>query len=183
MTNWDLDNILRLTSTTLYHMIKFSIHLSFTVHYNYTKIGRFTPILSITICFKLFVLSFCSFLILKCFQNHCQFLKSQKQAKAFFKVSQRFFLVLNWTTNSWRGIKTSFARDNEKARNSGEYGPENGKQKFNQTRRRSHNTRIYISRYLPYLNRDVKLSVLSIGNFISFSLEQMIWKFEKICYR
>ena len=44
-------------------------------------------------------------------------------------------------------------------------------------------TRIYISRYLPYINRDVKLSVLSIGNFISFSLEQMIWKFEKICYR
>ena len=40
-----------------------------------------------------------------------------------------------------------------------------------------------ISRYLPYINRDVKLSVLSLGHFISFSLEQMIWKFEKIIYR
>ena len=30
------------------------------------------------------------------------------------------------------------------------------------------NTRIYISRYLPYVNRDVKLSVLSLGHFISF---------------
>ena len=33
-----------------------------------------------------------------------------KQTKAFFKVSRRFFLVLNWATNScnWRGIKTLF---------------------------------------------------------------------------
>ena len=30
-------------------MTKFSIYLSFTVHYNYTKISRFKPILSITI--------------------------------------------------------------------------------------------------------------------------------------
>ena len=27
--------------------LEFSIYLSFTVHYNYTKIGRFMPILSI----------------------------------------------------------------------------------------------------------------------------------------
>ena len=43
--------------------------------------------------------------------------------------------------------------------------------------------RIYISKYSPYINRDVKLSVLSLGLFITFSLEQMIWKFEKRCYR
>ena len=47
--------------------------------------------------------------------------------------------------------KTSFARDNEKARKSCEYGPENGKQKFNQTRRKSNDTGINISRYLPYI--------------------------------
>ena len=46
--------------------------------------------------------------ILKCFQNHCHLFKSQKQTKAFFKLSRSFFLVLNWTTNSWRGIKHLF---------------------------------------------------------------------------
>ena len=56
------------------------------------------------------------------FSHHCHLLKSQKQTRAFFffKVTWRFFLVLNWTTNSWRG-------DNEKARKSCEHGPENGK--------------------------------------------------------
>ena len=51
------------------------------------------------------------------------------------------------------------------------YGPENGKRKFNQTRRRSDNGRsarvdchIYRKR-----NHDVTLSVLSLGHFISFS--------------
>ena len=29
-------------------------------------------------------------------------MNSQKQAKAFIKVSRMFFLVLNWTTTSWR---------------------------------------------------------------------------------
>ena len=53
--------------------------------------------------------------VLKCFQNHCLLLKSQKQTTAFFKVCRRFFLVLNWTIYYWRGKKTSFARD-EKAR-------------------------------------------------------------------
>lgn len=52
--------------------------------------------------------------MLKCFQNHCHFLKSQKQTKAFFKVSRRFFVVLNWSTNSWRGIKNLF-RSRERA--------------------------------------------------------------------
>ena len=50
---------------------------------------------------------------------------------------RRFFLVLNWTTNSWRGIKTSFVSDNQKTRKCCEHGPENGKPKFNQTKRRS----------------------------------------------
>ena len=59
-----------------------------------------------------------------------------KTNKSVFIVSRRFFLVLNWTTNSRRGMKkTSFARDNEKTRKSCEHGPENGKPKFNQTKR------------------------------------------------
>ena len=138
---------------------------SFTVHYNYTKIGRFLPILSITICFKLFLSAHFSFFsFLKCFQNHCQFLKSQKQTKAFFKVSWRFFLVLNWTTNSWRGIETSFARDNEKARKSCEYGPENGKQKFNQTRRRSNN-------WYVFTFQSTHLTLIVMLNFQYFRLD------------
>ena len=43
-----------------------------------------------------------------------------KKERFFFKVTRRFFLVLNWTTNSWRG-------DHEKAIKSCEHGPENGK--------------------------------------------------------
>ena len=77
--------------------------------------------------------------ILKCFQNHCHLFKSQKQTKAFFKVSRSLFLVLNWTTNSWRGIKNLLRSRHEKARESCHHGPENGKQKFNQARRRSDN--------------------------------------------
>ena len=49
-------------NVNLYHVTKFSLYLSFTVHYNYTKIGRFPPILSIRIVLAVFV---CSFLILK----------------------------------------------------------------------------------------------------------------------
>ena len=48
----------------LYRVTKFSIYLSFTVHYNYTKIGRFTPILSIRIvllCFYLLISHFENF--------------------------------------------------------------------------------------------------------------------------
>ena len=36
------------------HVTKFSIYLSFTVYYIYAKIGRFTPILSITIVLSWF---------------------------------------------------------------------------------------------------------------------------------
>ena len=61
------------------------------------------------------------------------------------------------------------------ARKSSEHGPENGKRKFNQTRRRSDNGRsarvdchIY-RKEINTVNRDVALSVLSLGHFISFS--------------
>ena len=47
----------------LYHVTKFSIYLSFTVHYNHTKSGRFTPFPSITI-----VLS-CFYLLISHFEN------------------------------------------------------------------------------------------------------------------
>ena len=62
------------------------------------------------------------------------------------KTKQRRFLKwaggssLFWTElQILGGEKTSFARDNEKARKSCEHGPENGKQKFNPTRRKSDN--------------------------------------------
>ena len=66
---------------------------------------------------------------------------------------------------------TIYHRDNEKARKSSEHGPENGKRKFNQTRRRSDNGRsakvdFHICRKR---NHDVTLSALSLGHFISFS--------------
>ena len=70
---------------------------------------------------------------------------------------------------------TIYHRDNEKARKSSEHGPENGKRKFNQTRRRSDNgrsARVDCHKYrkeINTVNRDVTLSVLSLGHFISFS--------------
>ena len=68
-------------------------------------------------------------------QNHFHLLKSQKQKKAFFKVSLRFFPVLKWTTNSWRGIKkTSLASEKRES-------SVNTAQKFNRTKRRSDNGR------------------------------------------
>ena len=70
---------------------------------------------------------------------------------------------------------TIYHRDSEKARKSSEHGPENSKRKFNQTRRRSDNGRsarvdchIY-RKEINTVNRDVALSVLSLGHFISFS--------------
>ena len=45
---------------------------------------------------------------------------------------------LNYKFLKWHK-KTSFARDDEKTRKSSEHGPENGKPKFNQTKRRSDN--------------------------------------------
>ena len=48
----------------LYHVTKFPLRLPFTVHHNhYTKIGRFTPILSIRI-----ILS-CFYLLISHFEN------------------------------------------------------------------------------------------------------------------
>ena len=66
---------------------------------------------------------------------------------------------------------TIYHRDNDKARKSSEHGPENGKRKFNQTRRRSDNGRSAKVDYHIYRkrNHDVTFSVLSLGHFISFS--------------
>ena len=53
-----------MSSVNLYHMTKSSIHLSFTIHYNYKKIGTFTSILSIRIvlsCFNLLISHFGNF--------------------------------------------------------------------------------------------------------------------------
>ena len=56
--------LLRQTANVnLYHVTKFSIYLSFTVHYNNTKIGRFTPILSVRI-------------VLSCFYQHIAHFKN-----------------------------------------------------------------------------------------------------------
>ena len=40
----------------LYHVTKFPLYLSFTVHYSYKKVNRFTPILSIRIALTSFYL-------------------------------------------------------------------------------------------------------------------------------
>ena len=81
-------------------------------------------------------------------------------------MSHRFFPVSKRTTNSWRGIK---------ARKSCENGPENGKQKFNQTRQEATTEQvpgsivIYTEEKINTFKRDVKLSVLLLEHFISFS--------------
>ena len=98
-----------------------------------------------------------------------------------YSESQNWLIitVLKFTRNPISNVvylktgqrNTIYHRDNDKARKSSEHGPENGKRKFNQTRRRSDNGRsarvdchIYRKR-----NHDVTLSVLSLGHFISFS--------------
>ena len=43
-------------NVNLYHVTNFFIYLSFTVHYNYKKISRFTPILYIRIVLSCFYL-------------------------------------------------------------------------------------------------------------------------------
>ena len=52
-------------NVNFYHVTSFPFTLiSFTVHYNYSKIGRFTPILSIRIvlsCFYLLISNFENF--------------------------------------------------------------------------------------------------------------------------
>ena len=70
-------------------------------------------------------------------QNHFHLLKSQKQKKAFLKVSLRFFPVLKWTTNSWRGIKKPLSLATTRKRESSV----NTAQKFNRTKRTSDNGR------------------------------------------
>ena len=41
-------------NVNFYHVDKFPLYLSFTAHYNYTKIGRFTSILTIRIVLSCF---------------------------------------------------------------------------------------------------------------------------------
>ena len=54
-------------------------------------------------------------------------------------MNRRFLLVLSWTSNSRRGIKNLSLPTTRKQKKSCEPGPENGKPKFNQTKRRSDN--------------------------------------------
>ena len=102
-------------------------------------------------------------------QNHFHLLKSQKQKKAFFKVSLRFFPVLKWTTNSWRGIKKplSLAKSEKvlwtRPRNSTKQNEEATTEEV------PGSIVIYTEEEINTLNRDVKLSALSLGHFISFS--------------
>ena len=62
----------------------------------------------------------------------------QKRFSKWARGSSLFWNELQILGEAW---KAYFALDNEKARKSCEHGPENGKQKFNQTRRRSDNGR------------------------------------------
>ena len=73
-------------------MTKFPLYLSFTVQYNYTKNGRFTPILSITIV--LITVCVCSFLILKISQLESQVCRKHSSISLdFINVLYFFFLV------------------------------------------------------------------------------------------
>ena len=104
-------------------------------------------------------------------QNHFHLLKSQKQTKAFFKVSRRFFPVLKWTKNSWRGIKKPLSLATTRKRESSV----NTAQKFNRTNEEATTEEvpgsiaIYTEEEINTFNCDVKLSVVSLGHFISFS--------------
>ena len=100
------------------------------------------------------------------FKTIVTYWRAKNKKKSVLKVSHRFFPVSKWTTNSWRGIK---------ARKSCENGPENGKQKFNQTRREATTEQvpgsivIYTEEKINTFKRDVKLSMLLLEHFISFS--------------
>ena len=75
-----------------YHVTKFSIHLSFTVHQNYTKFGRFTPVLSIEIvlsCFYLLISHFANFSTtwisrLPSQESHCAILLLKQEKKPLY---------------------------------------------------------------------------------------------------
>ena len=100
------------------------------------------------------------------FKTIVTYWRAKNKKKSVLKVSHRFFPVSKWTTNSWRGIK---------ARKSCENGPENGKQKFNQARQEEtaeevpRSIVIYTEEKINIFKRDVKLSVLLLVHFISFS--------------
>ena len=64
-----------------------------------------------------------------------------KTNKSVFKVSRRFFLVLNWSTNSRKGIKNLFCSRKRENKKSLWTRPRKWHAKFNQTKRRSDNWR------------------------------------------
>ena len=62
----DLDSSLRQTANVnMYHVTKFSLYFSFTVHYIITNISSFTPVLSEKLFRTVFI---CSVSILRMFQ-------------------------------------------------------------------------------------------------------------------
>ena len=110
------------------------------------------------------------------FRVDCEltFLKSQKPNKSVFKVSQNFFPVLKWTTNSLRHKKPPSLATTRKREN-----PVNTAQKMvskSSTKKVEELTTeevpgsiVIYTEEINTFNRDVKLSVLSLGDFISFS--------------
>ena len=103
------------------------------------------------------------------------FFRAKNQTKAFFKVSQRFFPVLKWTTNSWRGIKNFFRLRQRESEEIPWTRPRKwqAKVQLNKTKKWQQQVLrsivIHTEEEVTTFNRDVRLSVLSLGNLISFS--------------
>ena len=83
----------RQTWISVYHVTKFSIYLSFTVHYNYTKISRFKPILSITI------VSSCFYAPTSHFENFPTWI-----SRLTFAVDAMLNLSINFLPRSQAGV-------------------------------------------------------------------------------
>ena len=81
-------------------------------------------------------------------------------------MSRRFFLALSWTRSSWRGIKNLFRWRQRESKKPCEHGAENGKQKFNQTRRRSDNRSTRVDCHIYRRNK-------------YFQRRHVLWKHEK----
>ena len=91
------------------------------------------------------------------------------------KLEGLFLSISNQTFQlpaAFRDSTTFVLKFRIKARKSCEHGPGNGKRKFNQTRRRSDNERsarvIYTEEEINTFNHYIKLSLLSLGHFMSF---------------
>ena len=72
-------------NVNLYHLIKFSLYLSFTVHYLYKKVSCFMPVLSITIVLNSF------YMLIFCFEKF-----SSRIWRLLFAVS----MTLNLSNNN-----------------------------------------------------------------------------------